>query len=136
VSSLITEMSSGDRRQSTIIRIILSIALNSTTVAGAWGTQRVDLAIGMASQEAFTAETLPDPVISTDKPSRGWMYRTSKMVSQNVSGGQILFPIEVDLRAARKIEQGILYMIWDNSAVEGTSFTVRLSGLIRVLVKL
>ncbi len=69
------------QRGTTIIRTIISIHLASTTVAGAWGTQIIDMAIGIADRESFSASVLPDPNSDTDKPARGWMWRTGLLVS-------------------------------------------------------
>ena len=134
--SLILEMSAGDKRQSTAIRIIIDMWMSSESVAGAWGVQRLTCAIGVASQEAFLAGTLPDPNIAIERPARGWMWRGSPMVAQNGAGSPVLYHVMADLRAARKIENGELYMIFNADTINGTSFTTRLDGLIRVLMKL
>ena len=122
--SLITGLAPSNMRGTTAIRTLVSLDFASSTVAGAWGLQRVDFAIGMTSQEAFAAGTLPDPAISSDRPSRGWIYRTSLLVSQNGSGAPIVFPVRADIRGARKIENGEMFLVFDNTAIDGTTFTV------------
>ena len=123
-------------RGMTLIRTIISVSAFSTTVAGAWGVQTVDIGIGVASQEAFAALVLPDPSSPVDKPPRGWIWKTNRIVSQNGAGGQVAYFIEADIRGARKVENGEVYVIVDNNFVTGTSFTVTLRGLIRTLYKL
>jgi len=134
--SLILEMSAGDKRQATVIRTIIQLSLHSSTVAGAWGVQRVDIGMGLASQESFTAGVVPDPNVATDKPIKGWMWRTSVLVSQNGIGTPITVPIVADVRGARKIEQGELYMVANSISVDGTTFTCSWDGLVRVLIKI
>ena len=137
IDSLMTGVAPVNMRGMTVIRTIIRLGLFSNSVAGAWGVQRVDLGIGIASQEAFAAGVLPDPSTATDKPPRGWVWRSSVLVSQNGVGGQVVFNIEADIRGARKVENGEMYLIADNliSGV-GATFQVNVFGLIRQLYKL
>ena len=134
--SLITGLNPNDLRGCTVIRTLISLDLCSQTVAGAWGVQRCDMAIGIASQEAFAAGVLPDPVTNTDKPPRGWMWRSSRSVAQNGVGSPVLSSLQADIRGARKVENGEVFLIIDNSNVFGTAFNVQALGLVRLLVKL
>jgi len=136
VNSLILGMADGAKQQATVIRTIIEFSLYSTSVAGAWGVQRVDLAIGMSAQEAFAASVLPDPNTATEKPARGWLWRTSVSISQNGIGTDIVHRIRADIRGARKLENGELYVIAHSTARAGTTFTVRWDGLVRCLFKL
>ena len=134
--SLITGLDPSDMRGATVIRTLIRLNLASDTTAGAWGWGRVDMAIGISAQEAFTAGVLPDPNIDGDKPPRGWMWRDSVGVSQNGVGGQVVVPVRADIRGARKVENGEVYLIYTNTAVDGTTFSVRCHGLVRLLIKL
>ena len=136
VTSLITGLSPSDMWGVTVIRTIIMLSAFSNTVAGAFGCQQLDLGIGIASQEAFAAGVLPDPNISTDKPPRGWMWRVEKVVSQNGAGAPIVTELEADIRGARKVENGEVYLIGFNTALLGTTFQVNVRGLIRQLYKL
>jgi len=120
----------------TAIRTLVTLGLSSLSVAGAWGTARVYVGIGIASQEAFAASVLPDPGIESDQPARGWIMRTSVVVSQNGAGGPVTVPLNLDIRGARKIENGELFISIQHFDVSGTSFGVNTSGLVRVLLKL
>jgi len=134
--SLMIGVAPVNMRGMTLIRTILSMTFSSTTVAGAWGRQSVHLAIGVASQEAFAAGALPDPAVPTDKPPRGWVYKTHVGVGQNGAGAAINVDIHADIRGARKIENGELYIIVDNIFIVGTTFSVQMTGLVRTLYKL
>ena len=133
--SLMTGVAPVNMRGMTVIRTIIRVGLWSNTVAGAWGVQVLDMAIGIASQEAFAAGVLPDPSIATDKPARGWMWRTTQMVSQNGAGAPVVFTVEADIRGARKVENGEVYLVADNEIGTGTTFQVNIKGLIRQLYK-
>ena len=133
---LSTALVPADSARATVIRTIVSLDIHSQTVAGAWGTQIVHLGIGIASQESFTAGVLPDADVSTDRPIRGWMWRTSLVVSQNGVGSQVVFPVRADIRGARKIETGEVYLKIHNTSSYGTSFLIECDGLIRMLIKI
>ncbi len=134
--SLITGAAPINMRGVTLIRTIVSLSLVSTTVAGAWGVQQAQIAIGITSQEAFAAGVFPDPSSATDKPPRGWVYRTSAPVTQNGISTPVHTWVQADIRGARKIENGELFLIVDNDAVLGTAFQLRVTGIVRVLMKL
>jgi len=136
ITSLLPGITPADARGMTLIRMIVKFGLYSNTTAGSWGVQRVDMGIGVASQEAFSASALPDPATASDKPARGWIYRTQQLVSQNGVNHNIFVDVAADIRSARKIENGELYLIWDNSPETGTTFTVNVHGLVRCLFKL
>ncbi len=124
------------QRGTTVIRTIVDLYLQSSTVAGAWGTQVLDCGIGMSTREAFTAGILPDPGAVGDDPIRGWIYRGSSLVSQNGVGGVVVFRLTADIRGARMIDNGKVWLKCDSSPIAGTAFTTFVRGLIRVLVKL
>ncbi len=135
--SLITGAAPINMRGATLIRTLVRLDFSSATVAGAWGIHECQFAIGIASQEAFAAGVLPDPRTATDKPPRGWVYRSAAGVMQNgATGGQIVTAVQADIRGARKIENGEVYLIVDSDATAGTAFTVNVRGLVRMLVKL
>jgi len=134
--SLITGAAPINMRGVTLIRTIIYLGMTSQTTAGAWGVQNLDMAIGITSQEAFAAGVLPDPDIAGDKPSRGWVWRSRQVVTQNGIGAQVLYEVRADIRGARKIENGELFLVVDNNAIAGTAFTMDVTGLVRVLMKL
>ena len=136
IVGLSTALVPADSARATVIRTILQLNMHSNTVAGAFGIQMIDMAIGIASQEAFLASVLPDPNVSTDKPARGWLWRTRQVVTQNGAEAPIGRDIEADIRGARKIENGELYLIINSTGLVGTNFTTAVTGLVRTLIKI
>ena len=122
-----------DMRGHTVVRVIINVDLASTTVSGAWGTQLVDLGIGMISTEAIGASVFPDPNIDSERPQGGWMYRTRRIVAQNGTGTPVVYTVGADIRSARKVDQVKLFLIVNNNVNRGTSFAIDVSGMIRVL---
>ncbi len=131
--SLMSGVAPVNVRRQTLVRTLITLHAYSSTVAGAWGTQIVDMGIGITSQEAFAAGVVADPLTANDQPSRGWIYRTRRVVSQNGIGGKVIFEIMGDIRASRKLDDGECYLVTNNSTDQGTAFTVRVAGLIRQL---
>jgi len=122
-------------RGTTIIRTIVDLNFASETVAGAFGVNAMDLAFGMASQEAFNASVFPDPS-ADERPVSGWLFRTRCVVSQNGVGTAILHPCQRDLKGGRKVYDGEYFLIAENSALIGTTAAYRAVGMIRVLLLL
>ena len=135
-TSLVSGFTGIDLRGVTVVRTIIRLSLFSTTVAGAWGVQTVDLAMGIVSRESFTASVLPDPSSDSEKPPLGWMWRTRVAVSQNGVGSSVLSEVVADIRAARMIQNGEVFLVADNTAARGTAFAVDVRGLVRLLTKL
>ena len=136
LTTLLPGLAPEDFRGATVIRTIIALSFHSVTVAGAWGVQKVDLAIGIAAQEAFAAGVVPDPGVGTEKPSRGWLWRTSRSVGQNGVGTPVVDHLFADIRGSRKIENGEVYFVVDNLALVGTAFSVGVRGIIRLLIKI
>ncbi len=122
----------------TVVRLIGSLTVfpadfNATNDA----SMQIDLGIGVGSREAFTALVVPDPNVQADYPTLGWLYITTKMVLMNNSSGTLEFlkvaEINFDIRANRKVDKGVLYLVWNNTAAQGTGYTVRMVGRIRAL---
>ena len=135
--SLITGLAPADMRGATLIRTMIRMSMSSTTIAGAWGTTQMNMGIGITDQEAFAAGVLPDPNVSGDKPARGWVWRSAMGISQDNNGsGAIIFDERADVRGSRKIENGELYLIVHGEPITGTTFTTKVTGLIRILIKL
>ncbi len=123
----------GDAQGRTLTRLIGKLAFHSTTVAGAWGVQNMFMGAGAASREAFTAGALPDPGSPTEEPTLGWIYRGHVAVAQNGSGAPVVFVVEFDLRAQRKLDSGRHWMSFENTDIDGTSFTMAVNGFVRAL---
>ncbi len=134
--SLMGAVTNIEARRYTCIRMFVRIECHSNSVAGAYGVQQLDIGIGITSVEAFNAGVLPDPNVDNDKPAKGWMYRTKLLVGQNGVGVNPIYSVMADVRAARKIERGELFIVVNSGSTVGTTFTMTVSGLIRCLMKL
>ena len=120
----------------TLIRTVYDLFWTSETVAGPWGVSHEDYGIGVESVEAFNAAAHPDPNTDGDFPTRGWVLRGRMVSSQSVGGGQIVHRVSGDLHAMRKIDRGTLFFVANHNSIGGTTYTVRVSGLIRSLLLL
>ena len=122
----------------TVVRLVAQFAVvGELPLQVATGTSRIDVGIGVATVEGFDggATTTPQPDVSTEYPIRGWLYATTKVVfNTNNSGSLSAFPQwEVDMRAMRKIDKGILYLAAANNNADGDAINVRLIGRVRAL---
>ncbi len=98
----------------------------------------MDIGIGVSDTEAFAAGTLPDPVIPSDQPARGWVWRDAIPIIDSIDSYDHP-PVEVkgDIRSKRSMSvQTELYLILDAGGLLGTAFTIETSGLIRCLFAL
>jgi len=125
----------------TAARLVISVtATPADPVAQVSSIQRLDMGIGVMSEEAFAVgiTASPDPRVSVDAPPRGWLWRDSMtIVIENTTGleqGIFSFPnIRADLRAMRKVDRGVLFLVTAKTAISGAERNIDLSGLIRVL---
>ena len=138
LESLVANFTDPDKRGMTLVRTLIRLEAMSTTVAGAWGVQIASMGIGVASQEAFNlgVTAVSDPQTEANKPTRGWVWRTQMLVSQNGVSTPITSLYTADIRAARKLENGELFLIINNSDAVGTSASIQVLGVIRTLFKL
>ena len=127
-------LSQADAQGLTLTRMIIDLSCFSSTVAGAWGVQRLALGVGIASREALAASAVPDPNTDTEEPPRGWVWKTTVAIAQNGIGTPVVTArIMVDNRAKRRLDSGRLYIALNNDAELGTTFAVRIIGNIRAL---
>ena len=105
------------------------------------GSQSISVGIGVASSDAFNAAAnvgLPSPAVSSDAPARGWLYRTNMVVTKVHSTGTTYElawndKTHFDVRAMRRVDKGVCFLIVQSSTLIGTAFNVRLTGLIRAM---
>ncbi len=135
VLSLVGGLSEDERRGMTIVRTIVDLQLSPDPTSGVTGSMFVDLAIGMANQQAFTAGSgsLPDPAINSERPPRGWIWKTRTAVIDDATQLGALTFVSGDFRSKRKVDAGIPYLHIAPDARTGTAFTVNVTGLIRLL---
>ena len=136
-TSLLSGIGPVDTRGVTIIRTMIRLSFSSDTIAGAWGAQSVHLGIGIASQAAFTMGITALPTAEgSEQPARGWIWRDHVMAGQNGVDTQFVSTLREDIRGARKIEDGEVFLTFSNIPHTGTPFSIRVTGLVRLLVKL
>ena len=102
------------------------------------GIQRVHAGIGVVSSEAFALAAVPDPGTSIDFPTLGWAWRDVHSIAINedstFGGQQFVYPrVDADIRAMRKVDKGILFFAVDNILSTGSSFSIRIVGMVRAL---
>ena len=113
--------------------------LVTTTVGDSLST--VDVGIGVSSVEAFavaSAAGLPDITDVTNFPPRGWLYAATKPVSQilDAAGGVSIVDVKAefdfDLRAMRKIDKGVLFLLMEQNNIT-VGGAMQVTGRIRTL---
>ena len=124
-----------DERQGvTIARWIGELSLFSASIAGAYGVEKLSIGVTMLDADAAAAGAFPDPNQPLDEPPRGWVYRTQCAVSQNGVGTDIITRCVFDIRAMRKFDSAVAYVIFDNNPSVGATFTTVVTGYIRCLL--
>jgi len=122
-------------QQMTLLRTIIGIDIAATVHDSGEGSQLVTPGIAIASQEAFTVGATADPEISTDFPTRGWIWRAQYRIYGFAADQPAVFNrrVDLDIRAMRKLENGEAFITIRNQANEGVAFAVSVFGLIRQL---
>jgi len=119
----------------TLIRTIICHDYSYTIHDSGEGGQILDIGVGVASQEAFASGIVPDPNVATDFPQRGWVYRCRHKL-HGFDADQAAVDVRSvfrDIRSKRKIENGELYIIFDNASASGASAAVEIIGITRCL---
>jgi len=121
--------------QMTLMRMIVRLDIAYTVHDAGEGSQRVGIGFGIESREAFAGGVHPDPLTTGDFPTRGWIYRGAWRVFGFAADQPAISVRELnfDIRARRKLENGVSFMVIDNQAVEGVAATVRVLGIVRQL---
>ena len=74
--SLMSDLDSRDSEGMTAVRTILELSVTPPPAVSD-GYMRLDLGVGVVSQEAFLAGIVPDPDVVLDRPPRGWLYEVT-----------------------------------------------------------
>ena len=127
-----------DTTVKTVTRLIGTFTLVPSDLdAAVTSAQRIDMGIGVASQEAFTAGVVPDPNVQADYPALGWLWIDSQTVIKvNASGTTeaFLYPtVHFDIGAQRKVDRGIIYFVANNTLILGSAMGIQVVGRIRTL---
>ena len=123
----------------TVARLLINFEAfitGSVTVSSAQG---ITVGVGVASSEAFAIGTtaLPDPLLDTEYPPRGWLYAGSKICYLHVVAGVGVAKqdasFQLDLRGMRKIDKGKLFLLILNNNFTGGVGTIDVHGRARAL---
>jgi len=125
----------------TAVRIIVHFTLNlSFPWASVTTWQVVDFGIGVASVEAFTAggASLPAVDSETQFPPRGWLWKDQVSIGMDNQVGDETGPyyiteVKADLRAARKIDKGVLFLTIESNLIDGSGTNMVCNGIVRSL---
>jgi len=121
--------------QVTLLRTIIGMDCAAVIHDSGEGSSTLSIGIGVASQEAFLAGTLPDPNTANDFPPKGWIFRARGRVFAFPAGAPQVYSwrIDRDIRARRVLDNGEPYMILTNDVNESSSVVLRVTGLVRCL---
>ena len=122
----------------TVVRVIgeFTVVPIEDPTAG-YTVQGIDAGIQVVTAEAFAAGVFSDPDQNADTPARGWVWRTRLTEMTDTTNNVIdtwNYPTQrFDVRAARRVDRGILAFVVDKNAQVGVVHDVRISGILRVL---
>ena len=142
ISNLLTASGGVNLDTLTAIRLIVGVQLYTPDTSEEELEQIIDVGVGVCSVEAFNVgvTALPDPNTVGDYPPRGWLWVDRYLVLQALPTGatptamwRIQPRIQVDMRAARKVDKGVVFMIWRNTQVGTDAASIVLSGRVRLL---
>ena len=125
----------------TVTRLVVGMDLHiGNPDTNAVSVARVNLGVGVATEEGFDAgqASIPSPAVTTEFPIHGWLWRAQYTVifSNSATFGIEMHVgprIDLDLRAARKVDKGILYLSATNIPIQGT-LDWEMTGLVRALM--
>ena len=136
-SALLDLLPSGENLEGfTVTRVIVGITLMAAVPQVVTSEMQLSYGIGVASETAFAlgVTALPNAESAGDFPERGWVVRGSFVVADDINGPTPpLVRWNEDLRAQRKVENGMMYLLLKNDTIRGTVFNVRATGWVRTL---
>ena len=127
-----------DRRGLTVTRMLVHLAFMTTTEGTSEGINAIDCGIGVASNEAFGQGALADPESESEQPARGWLWRDRYVTRETIQGSNLVSPgfyteVQVDIRAKRMIDTGVLWLALTNTTIADSGHAVQIAGIVRVL---
>jgi len=121
----------------TLLRTIIGLDVGYNVHDSGEGSQNVAFGIAIAETDAFATgiAALPNPEVPLDFPRLPWVWRARYRVFGFAADQPTIFTrrIDLDIRAQRKLENGIAYLITTNTPLEGVAATVFVSGYVRQL---
>ncbi len=134
-----------DWQSKTAIRHIARLRVIPTVVANASvSAQLVSIGIGVIARDAFVAASgavtasIPNPSVATDFPINGWIFREQAILVNQQDSGTVeaweMPEFHYDIRAARKVDRGILFVALVNEDLIAGTTAVKVAGMMRTLV--
>ena len=121
----------------TLTRVIIGLDVGVFTHDSGEGSETVFMGLGVLGRDAFalSGAAIPDPSVSGDYPGRGWVWRAGYRVYGFAADQPAVFNqrVDLDLRAQRKLENGVLTFVVKNTPGEGVATTILVNGVIRCL---
>ena len=135
---LALNVSDPEKRGCTVVRIIMDLVVWPIPPGAVSGVDLLSMGVQMVSDDAFAAGAMADPEDDADFPVTGWLYRGVFLVRDETLATGIgdFTVVQKDLRVQRKMDRGTLVLTVHNTGLEGTFFTIRTTGIVRVLYKL
>ena len=134
---LTNEFTANETAGLTVVRMILCYSLRAATPGAVSGQQVVDIGVGLFEAEAFAAGVLPDVQSEADYPRGGWLYRCRHLaVDETLANGPMpMLEVNKDIRSQRRLggPDVALGVLVRNDPLEGTTFSIRVVGIIRTL---
>ena len=134
----LTSIAEADARLSrmTLTRTIIGIDVARTVHDSGEGSELLSMGIGVVSRSSFEAPTsVPDPGVASEFSVLGWVWRAAYRI-WGVAADQPTTEhtrIDLDIRAQRKLENGVSVVTACLVAIEGANSTATVTGFIRQL---
>ncbi len=125
---------SESRRGWTLVRTIIGLDVAYAVHDSGEGSHLVSLGIGIASTEALSSGTgIAEPDVPAEHPQAGWLYRAQYRIFGFAADQPAVYSarIDKDIRAKRKLGNGLSIFSGNSSILEGAASTLRVNGIIR-----
>ena len=133
VFALLGSRAAEDLAGCTGVRLLVHLEASFSTASPNDSVQRLSYGIGMGSREAVTASIVPDPEDMSEFPPRGWLLRDFMVCVQDNVNQRGPWVARYDLRAGRKLDEGMMYMIVTNTDISGSTESLQVQVLVRLL---
>ena len=140
-SDLNTSLEASQEQDSTLVRTIICLRVLPVDITAELpaNAMLVSIGIGVLGEDALGAggAAVPNPAVAGEDPIQGWLYKCGlQWIVQAANAQAGMWNIVVDIRAQRKVGNGVPFVTFSNDPGAGTPFTMRFVGTIRTLYKL
>ena len=125
---------SESRRGWTLVRTIIGLDVAYAVHDSGEGSHLVSMGIGIAGTEALSAVGgTAEPDVAAEHPVRGWLYRAQYRIFGFAADDPTVYSarIDRDIRAKRKLDNGLCIFSANSALHEGAASTVKVTGIIR-----